>query len=159
MTVGRSERFQTQICYQHFCQVKNLCRLKLYLYNKPRVFGVFVKCNQNSMVAFFSFLYTPSENAITFASLWHRRHDVQKMMHPMTSANSGNLINHWSVNWAQFKDPISHKCLAGTVVAYWSFTQEVADSSPFTVMTNILPLNSANSGKNLGKTQLAHQYW
>ena len=28
-------------------------------------------------------------------------------------------------------------CLAGAVVASWSLTQEVADSSPFTVMTNI----------------------
>ena len=28
-------------------------------------------------------------------------------------------------------------CLAGTVVASWSLTQEVAGSNPFTVMTNI----------------------
>ena len=28
-------------------------------------------------------------------------------------------------------------CLAGAVVASWSLTQEVAGSSPFTVMTNI----------------------
>ena len=28
-------------------------------------------------------------------------------------------------------------CIAGTVVAYWSLTQEVAGSSPFTVMINI----------------------
>ena len=36
------------------------------------------------------------------------------------------LINHWSMNWAQFKDPVSHMCLAGAVVASWSLTQEVA---------------------------------
>ena len=36
------------------------------------------------------------------------------------------------MNWAQFKDPVSHMCLAGAVVA-----QEVAGLSPFTVMTNI----------------------
>ena len=41
----------------------------------------------------------------------------------LNSANSGKLINHWSMNWAQFKDPVSHMCLAGTVVASWSFTQ------------------------------------
>ena len=35
------------------------------------------------------------------------------------------------MNGAQFKDPVSHICLAGTVVASWSLTQEVADSSPF----------------------------
>ena len=42
------------------------------------------------------------------------------------SLNSGNLINHSSVNGAQFKDPISHMCLAGTVVASWSLTHGVA---------------------------------
>ena len=41
------------------------------------------------------------------------------------------------MNWTQFKDPVSNMCLAGTVVACWSLTQEMANSSPFTVMTNI----------------------
>ena len=40
--------------------------------------------------------------------------------------NSGNLINHHSINWAQFKDPVSHMCLAGDVVAALSLTQEMA---------------------------------
>ena len=35
------------------------------------------------------------------------------------------------MNWAQFKDPVSHMCCAGTVVASWSLTQEVSSSSPF----------------------------
>ena len=35
------------------------------------------------------------------------------------------------------KDPVSHMCLAGTAVASWSLTQEVASLTPFTVMTNI----------------------
>ena len=30
------------------------------------------------------------------------------------------------MNWAQLKDPVSHMCLAGAVVASWSLTQEVA---------------------------------
>ena len=34
----------------------------------------------------------------------------------LNSVISGNLINHSSMNWAQFKDPVSHMCLAGTVV-------------------------------------------
>ena len=38
------------------------------------------------------------------------------------------------MNWTQFKDPVSHMYLAGTVVSYtrggW-----VAGSTPFTVMT------------------------
>ena len=43
------------------------------------------------------------------------------------------------MNLAQFKDPVSHMCLAGTVVAYWSCTRGgwVAGSKNFTVMTNI----------------------
>ena len=32
------------------------------------------------------------------------------------------------MNWAQFKHPVSHMCLAGIVVASQSFTQEVACS-------------------------------
>ena len=46
------------------------------------------------------------------------------------------------MNWAECKDPVSHMCLANTVVASWSVTQEVAGLSPSTVMTNILSLNS-----------------
>ena len=40
------------------------------------------------------------------------------------------------MNWAQLKDPVSHMCLAGAMVASRSLTQEAVDSSPFTV-TNI----------------------
>ena len=47
-------------------------------------------------------------------------------LNSLNSTNSGNLINHWSMNWAKFKDPVCHMCLAGTVVASWSLTQEVA---------------------------------
>ena len=41
------------------------------------------------------------------------------------------------MNWGQFNDPVSHMCLAGTVVVSWSLTQGVAGSSPFAVMTNV----------------------
>ena len=58
------------------------------------------------------------------------------------------------MNWAQFKDPVSHMCLAGTVVASWSLTQKVPGSSPFKVMTNILPLNSANSLKTFWENSI-----
>ena len=51
----------------------------------------------------------------------------------LNSANSENLKNHW----VQFKDPVSHMCLAGTLISLWSLTQEVAGSSHFTVMSNI----------------------
>ena len=43
----------------------------------------------------------------------------------LNSANLRNLMKHWSMNWAQFKDPVSHMCIAGTVVACWFITQEV----------------------------------
>ena len=49
----------------------------------------------------------------------------------VNSANSGNLINHWSINWGQFKDPLSYLRLDGAVVASWSLTQEVTGSNPF----------------------------
>ena len=64
-------------------------------------------------------------------------------------ANSGNLINHRSMNWAQFKDPVSHMCLAGTVVASWSLTQEVAGLRPLTVMTNIFVTKFAEFSENI----------
>ena len=66
----------------------------------------------------------------------------------LNSVNSVKLINHLSMNWAQFKDPISHTCLAGAVVACWSLTQEVAGSSPFNII-NFLSLNSLNPEKNI----------
>ena len=39
--------------------------------------------------------------------------------------NSLNLINHWIMNWSQFKDPVSYMCLDGTVLASWSVTEWV----------------------------------
>ena len=55
----------------------------------------------------------------------------------VNSANSGNLINHRSMNCSQFKDPVSDMCLVGTVAACWSLTQQMASLSHFTVMMNI----------------------
>ena len=52
------------------------------------------------------------------------------------------------MNWAQFKDPVSHMCLADTLVASWSLTQEVTGSSLL-----LLSLNSLNSVKHLGELQ------
>ena len=58
------------------------------------------------------------------------------------------------MNWAQFKDPVSHMCLAGTVVASWSLKQKVAGSNPFTVMANFLSLNLLNSMKTFKKNSI-----
>ena len=54
----------------------------------------------------------------------------------------------------QFKDPVSHMCLAGSVVGSWSLTLEVAGSSPFTIMANIFSLNSLNSVKTFRKNSI-----
>ena len=54
-----------------------------------------------------------------------------------TSGISVNVKNHKRMYWVQFKDPVSHMFLAGCVVTSWSLTQEVSNSKPFTVMTNI----------------------
>ena len=75
----------------------------------------------------------------------------------LISANSGNLINHWCMNWSQFEYPVSHMYLAGAVVASWSLTWEVAEwyvRVPFTVMSNFLSLNSANSVKKKNQEKL-----
>ena len=35
------------------------------------------------------------------------------------------------MNWVQFKDPVSHLCLAGTVVICWSCILEAEGSNAF----------------------------
>ena len=52
-------------------------------------------------------------------------------LNSVISEKSGNLINHRSMNWAQFKDSVSHMCPVSTLVAYWSLTQGVVCSSTF----------------------------
>ena len=52
------------------------------------------------------------------------------------------------MNLVQFIDPFYCLCPIGAVIASWSLTQEMAGSSPFTVMTNILSLNSVNIKEN-----------
>ena len=59
-----------------------------------------------------------------------------------SSVHSGNMIDHCSMNWSQFKDPLYYLCLAGAV-ASWSLTQEVAVSNFFSKY-NILSPNSVN---------------
>ena len=51
------------------------------------------------------------------------------------------------MNWSQFKDPVSHMCLAGTVEASCSLTQEVAGSTP--LMTNIFVTALAEFSENI----------
>ena len=53
------------------------------------------------------------------------------------------------MNWDQLKDHVSYICLAGAVVASWSHTQEVAGSSPFTVMRIIFVSEFAEFSENI----------
>ena len=52
------------------------------------------------------------------------------------------------MNWAQFKDPISHMCLAGTVVVSCSPTQEVAGLN-----THFLQKYFSSSTDSVGSTE------
>ena len=56
---------------------------------------------------------------------------------PTKASDGGNMINQWSMNLGQFKDPVSYMCVAGAMVTSSSLAQEMAGSNPFTVMTNI----------------------
>ena len=46
------------------------------------------------------------------------------------------------MNWNQFKNPVPQMHLADAVVAFWSLTQEVADSNPFTLMIIIFTIRN-----------------
>ena len=61
------------------------------------------------------------------------------------------------MNWAQFKDPVSQMCFAGTVVASWSLIQEVAGLSP--VMTNffVTEFSVKTFRKNSNSSPLDHR--
>ena len=48
-------------------------------------------------------------------------------------------------------EPVSHMCLAGTVVTSWSLTQEIAGLSAFSIMTNINVLEFAEFGETIRK--------
>ena len=47
----------------------------------------------------------------------------------LNSVNSGNLKNHWSMNWDQFNCLLCLLCLNGRVVESLSLTQEIVGSS------------------------------
>ena len=65
--------------------------------------------------------------------------EAQLSLNSVNSANSGNLINHRSMNKVHFKDLLCYLCLAGTVVASWLVTQEV-EGSDTAFCTNIFQI-------------------
>ena len=69
------------------------------------------------------------------------------------SMNSGNLINHWGMNWTQFKDTQYYPCVAGNVLASWPVTQEVAGSNNPFIILYFLSLNLLNLVKRI-KTRM-----
>ena len=48
-------------------------------------------------------------------------------------------------------------CFAGTVVAFWFFTQEVAGSNPFTVMRNIFVTEFSDFSEALRENFTVHK--
>ena len=63
------------------------------------------------------------------------------------------------MNWIQFKDPVFHMCLTGPLVASWSLTQEVAGSSPFTIMTNTFVTEFAEFNETFRKNLCTLHAW
>ena len=63
------------------------------------------------------------------------------------------------MNWVQFKDPISHMCLAGAVVACQFLTQEVAGWQVRVLLMTIFFVTEfvEYSEKHLGKTPINDQ--
>ena len=58
------------------------------------------------------------------------------------------------MNWAQFKDPLSHIFLASVLVAFCSLMQEVVGLSPFTVMINIFVTDFAEFSETFRKNSI-----
>ena len=50
---------------------------------------------------------------------------------------------------SQFKVPLCNICLASTVAASWSLTQELTGLNPFTVLTNIFATEFAEFRENI----------
>ena len=96
-----------------------------------------VRVTTANMANFFSYkrkeflLFIPCLARASFTFLKHRILFLNGAEFSLNLANLGNLINHWSMNWGKFNDPVSHTYLAGAVEASWSVTQKVAGSSPF----------------------------
>ena len=59
------------------------------------------------------------------------------MEQEFTEFSNGNLINHWSMSRAQFKDPVSHMLVCGSILVSYTRGGWVAGLYSFTVMTNI----------------------
>ena len=109
------------------------------------------------VITFMLFYWWHSFLHMAKTTSWTRQHNwVFPEWHgnSVNSANSRNLINHWSMNWAQFVDPVSHMCIAGAMVAFWYLTQKMAGSISMSVITNILSLNWANSIKTFRKNSI-----
>ena len=81
-------------------------------------------------------LWDPREKDCVYTGVLPKLND-----NPANSTSSWNPINHWNMNWSQFKDPLSYcyLCLGGTMVASWSLTLETVSLNPFVqvFMTNI----------------------
>ena len=70
-------------------------------WNRTKVISlIHLKVLQTEMFSNLSMRYSPLEFFVNEEEL------------SLNSVNSGKLINHSSMNWVQFKNPVSHACLA-----------------------------------------------
>ena len=104
--------------------------------------------NNNNVSSLYLFLtthfYTAHCSSKKFAHVRDNRVYPKWNSNSVNSANSGNLINHWSMNCSQLQ-----LCFAGAVVASQSLKQEMAYSNPFTVMTNIFVTEFPEFSENI----------
>ena len=63
------------------------------------------------------------------------------------------------MNWAQFKDPVSQLCLAGTVVASYTRGGWVASLSPFTAKPNIFVTKFSTFSKNIRENSIVTEFF
>ena len=72
-------------------------------------------------------------------------------------ASSGNLINHWSINWYQFREQRQQDMweTGGSILVSYTRGGWVAGSSPFTIMTNILLTEFSKFSETFRKNSIA----
>ena len=83
--------------------------------------------------------------------------EVELSLNSMNSTNSGNLIDHCSMNWGQFKGHLCYLCLHGAVVWSLLLMQQVVDSR-LTFYKNFVNEFTEFSEGHLGKTPIWHHY-
>ena len=69
-----------------------------------------------------------------------------------------DMINHFSMNWRQFKDPVPNMSCwhCGSILVFNTRGGWMAGSSSFTVMTNVLSSNSVKTFRENSNELMVH---